>query len=112
MNTRDIAIRLDGSMATVVALMDERIDARLNTLVLRLSAQSISTKTAATRPVPVDRAMPTTRMKRRKGPIQLCPVPGCRERAAPVFGMVCKGHRALPKKLIAKYRAARRAKKA
>lgn len=49
--------------------------------------------------------------KRRKGPIQLCPVPGCKERAAPVFGMVCKKHKGLPKAQIKKYREARRAKK-
>ena len=50
--------------------------------------------------------------KRRKGPIQLCPVPGCSNRAAPVFGMVCSKHKDLPKATIKKYREARRAKKA
>jgi hypothetical protein len=50
--------------------------------------------------------------KRRKGPIQLCPVPGCANRAAPVFGMVCAKHKDLPKATIKKYREARRAKKA
>lgn len=49
--------------------------------------------------------------KRRKGPIQLCPVPGCGNRAAPVFGMVCAKHKDLPKAAIKKYRDARRAKK-
>jgi len=49
--------------------------------------------------------------KRRKGPIQLCPVPGCGNRAAPVFGMVCSKHKDLPKAAIKKYRDARRAKK-
>jgi hypothetical protein len=51
------------------------------------------------------------RRKRRKGPIQLCPVPGCTNRAAPVFGMVCSKHKDLPKATIKKYREARRAKK-
>jgi hypothetical protein len=51
------------------------------------------------------------RRKRRKGPIQLCPVPGCKNRAAPVFGMVCSKHKDLPKAKIKKYREARRAKK-
>ncbi|HLK91863.1 MAG TPA: hypothetical protein VKZ18_18370 [Polyangia bacterium] len=50
--------------------------------------------------------------KRRKGPIQLCPVPGCTNRAAPVFGMVCAKHKGLPKAEIKKYREARRAQKA
>ena len=50
--------------------------------------------------------------KRRKGPIQLCPVPGCSNRAAPVFGMVCSKHKDLPKADIKKYREQRRAQKA
>jgi hypothetical protein len=49
--------------------------------------------------------------KRRKGPIQLCPVPGCSNRAAPVFGMVCSKHKDLPKAEIKKYREQRRAQK-
>jgi len=49
--------------------------------------------------------------KRRKGPIQLCPVPGCSNRAAPVFGMVCSKHKDLPKAEIKKFREARRAQK-
>jgi hypothetical protein len=50
--------------------------------------------------------------QRRKGPIQLCPVPGCSNRAAPVFGMVCSKHKDLPKADIKKYREQRRAEKA
>jgi len=49
---------------------------------------------------------------RKKPPIQLCPVPGCSNRAAPVFGMVCSKHKDVPKAKIKKYREARRAKKA
>jgi hypothetical protein len=48
---------------------------------------------------------------RRKVPRQLCPVPGCKNTAAPIFGMVCAKHRDVPKAQIAKYRDARRAKK-
>jgi hypothetical protein len=51
------------------------------------------------------------RRQRRKGPIQLCPVPGCSNRAAPVFGMVCSKHKDLSKATVKKYREARRAKK-
>ncbi|HEX7599143.1 MAG TPA: hypothetical protein VF518_13085 [Polyangia bacterium] len=43
---------------------------------------------------------------------QLCPVPGCHGLAAPVFGMVCKDHRKVSKKLIKQYRAERKAAKA
>jgi hypothetical protein len=49
--------------------------------------------------------------RRRKAPIQLCPVPGCTNRAAPVFGMVCSKHKGLPKAEIRKFREARRAQR-
>jgi hypothetical protein len=39
---------------------------------------------------------------------QLCPVPGCTNPAAPVFGMVCGQHKDVPKAKIKQYRAARR----
>jgi hypothetical protein len=45
---------------------------------------------------------------RRKGPKQLCPVPGCKNPAAPVFGMVCAKHKDVPKAKIKEYREARR----
>jgi hypothetical protein len=48
---------------------------------------------------------------RKKAPLQLCPVPYCRNAAAPVFGMVCAKHKDVPKAQIKKYREARRAKK-
>ena len=43
---------------------------------------------------------------------QLCPVPGCKNPAAPVFGMVCSKHKDVPKKKIKEYREARRKAKA
>jgi hypothetical protein len=49
--------------------------------------------------------------KRKKPSFQLCPVPGCKNAAAPVFGMVCAKHRDLPKATIKRYREARKAKK-
>jgi hypothetical protein len=49
---------------------------------------------------------------RRKGPLQLCPVPYCRNPAAPIFGMVCSKHKDIAKSKIRKYREARKAKKA
>jgi hypothetical protein len=51
------------------------------------------------------------RKLRRKAPKQLCPVPGCKNAAAPVFGMVCAKHKGVPKAKIKKYREARRAAK-
>lgn len=49
---------------------------------------------------------------RKKPPIQYCPVPGCKNRAAPVFGMVCGEHKNVSKALIKKYRAQRKADQA
>lgn len=49
----------------------------------------------------------------KRRPKQLCPVPGCKNAAAPVFGMVCKEHRDMPKAKVRQYRDKRRkAKKA
>jgi hypothetical protein len=48
---------------------------------------------------------------RKKAPPQLCPVPGCKNRAAPIFGMVCADHKGVPKSKVKQYREARRAKK-
>jgi len=48
---------------------------------------------------------------RKKAPRQLCPVPGCKNPAAPIFGMVCAKHKDLPKTKIKAFREARRAKK-
>jgi hypothetical protein len=43
-------------------------------------------------------------------PKQLCPVPGCKNPAAPVFGMVCAAHKNVSKAKIKKYREERKAK--
>jgi hypothetical protein len=64
---------------------------------------------------PPKSALAATRVakgSRRKGPIQLCPVPGCKNPAAPVFGMVCAKHKDVAKSKIRKYREQRKAKKA
>ena len=44
-----------------------------------------------------------------KRPKQLCPVPGCKNVAAPVYGMVCGDHKNVAKSKIKKYRAQRKA---
>jgi hypothetical protein len=48
---------------------------------------------------------------RKKPPRQLCPVPGCKNTAAPIFGMVCATHKNVAKSKIKKYREARKAEK-
>jgi len=46
--------------------------------------------------------------ERKKPPKQICPVPGCKNVAAPIFGMVCKDHKNVAKAKIKKYREERR----
>jgi hypothetical protein len=48
---------------------------------------------------------------RKKMPPQFCPVPGCKNKAAPVFGMVCAEHKDVAKSKIKQYREERKAKK-
>lgn len=40
--------------------------------------------------------------------VQTCPVPGCKNPAAPVFGMVCESHKKVPKSKITLYRKQRK----
>jgi len=55
---------------------------------------------------------PVRKKPRKKAPPQYCPVPGCKNKAAPIFGMVCADHKNVPKAKIKEYREARRAQKA
>jgi hypothetical protein len=45
---------------------------------------------------------------KKRRPRQICPVPGCKNVAAPIFGMVCKDHKKVAKSKIKKYREERR----
>jgi hypothetical protein len=45
---------------------------------------------------------------RKTRPKQFCPVPGCKNTAAPIFGMVCKDHKNVAKSKIKKYRLERK----
>lgn len=57
---------------------------------------------------PHGRNAPKAPRARRKSPVQLCPVPRCRNAAAPVYSMVCGAHKDVPKAKIKQYREARR----
>src|ERR1019366_5246083 len=59
---------------------------------------------------PPTRAVASAPASSGKKPKQLCPVPGCKNVAAPVFGMVCKDHKNVAKSKIKKYRAERKDK--
>jgi hypothetical protein len=68
-------------------------------------------KTATAKATVIAPAAPAKKKARKKAPRQLCPVPGCKNPAAPIFGMVCAKHKDLPKAKIKAFREARRAKK-
>ncbi|HJX54434.1 MAG TPA: hypothetical protein VJ801_16835 [Polyangia bacterium] len=94
-------------VATVEAAITQRIQAVLG------GAFGVQQKRGPGRPPKqaVVRVAPVAvkRMaERKKPPRQLCPVPGCKNPAAPIFGMVCKEHKNVAKSKIKKYRAERR----
>jgi hypothetical protein len=77
-----------------------------------LNAFSASPKRGPGRPPKNALASPKVAKKtRKKMPPQFCPVPGCKNKAAPVFGMVCATHKDVAKSKIKKYREARKEKK-
>jgi hypothetical protein len=64
------------------------------------------------RPLKAQIAAPAAAVRRvRKRAKVFCPVPGCKNVAAPVFGMVCSKHKDVAKAQIKKYRELRRAAK-
>jgi hypothetical protein len=104
--------------AQLTALIDGQALARARSAVL--SAFGAGDESGAARrrgrppkAKPAQAAAPKAPVKktRRKMPKQFCPVPGCKNPAAPIFGMVCAAHKGVAKSKIRKYREARRAKK-
>jgi len=94
--------------AAVEATTVERIQAALS------SAFGVPQKRGPGRPskqsvTTVSAAAPSSAPKKSR-PKQLCPVPGCKNVAAPVFGMVCSDHKNVAKSKIKLYRAARKGK--
>lgn len=81
--------------------------AKLPTVVVGGIVGASKTKPAVPKTVPKGMILRSDGQMRRKGPIQLCPVPKCQNRAAPVYGMVCQKHKDTPKKLVQEYRKAR-----
>jgi hypothetical protein len=71
-----------------------------------------SSRVFATTRDPLNKAAPGMIKALVKRQPQLCPVPRCKGVAAPVYGMVCKRHKDVPKAKIAKFREARRLKAA
>ncbi len=91
-------------VAAVETSMAERIQAALG------NAFGASPKRKPGRPPKQATAVAPSPAAKTKRPKQLCPVPGCKNLAAPVFGMVCKEHKNVAKSTIKRYRQERKAK--
>ena len=90
-------------VATVEAAVTQRIQAAL------AGAFGVPQKRGPGRPPKQAVAPVAARSAGKKTrPKQLCPVPGCKNVAAPVFGMVCKEHKNVAKSKIKEYREVRR----
>jgi len=103
-------------MDTVRTLVDQftnQLSSLIESQAMERARHAVETAFGVKRPGRPPKVSPiaTGKTSRRKGPIQLCPVPGCKNPAAPVFGMVCAKHKDLPKTKIKKFREARKAKK-
>lgn len=94
----------------IKAAYDNLSNAILSSVLARLGAPLEGTVVGLPKPVKRGPGRPPGKAKR-KLPIQYCPVPGCGEKAAPALNMLCSKHRDTPKRLVKKYRDARRAAK-
>ena len=103
-------------MTTVRTLIEDFTDqltAALESQVVARARQAVESAFGVRRPGRPPKVSPLAvgKKPRKKAPVQLCPVPGCKNPGAPVFGMVCAKHKDMPKAKIKKFREARRAKK-
>jgi hypothetical protein len=97
MNISDLAENFVRQIvAATEAAVADRIQAALS------SAFGATPPRATGKPVAVASSTSIARPK------QLCPVPGCHNPAAPVFGMVCAKHKDVPRATINKYREQRK----
>src|SRR5262245_39637140 len=106
MAATEIQTIIDGFVNRLSAALEAQAVARVQAAVL--TAIGAQAKRGPGRP-PKNALVPFAPvLVRRAPPKQLCPVPGCKNAAAPVFGMVCSDHRSVPKAKIKEYREARR----
>jgi hypothetical protein len=100
MPTPDLPSITETFVAQLGSVIEDLIDQRIRGALTRVFANQRAGSGLAG-----DLAAPPARRPRRK---QLCPVPGCKNPAAPAFGMVCREHREIPGAIIKRYRAERR----
>jgi hypothetical protein len=105
-----------GPMTNVRSLIEDftsQLTAILDSQAMERARHAVESAFGVKRPGRPPKVSPIAIEKkpRKKSPRQLCPVPGCKNPAAPIFGMVCAKHKDVPKAKIKKYREARWAKK-
>ncbi len=103
-------------MTTIGTLVDQftnQLSSLIESQTMERARQTVESAFGVERPGRPSKVSPIALGKRprKKGPRQLCPFPGCKNPAAPVFGMVCAEHKNVPKTKIKKFREARKAKK-
>jgi hypothetical protein len=103
-------------MDTIRTLVDQftnQLAAALESQAMERARHAVESAFGVKRPgrPPKVAAIAIEKKPRKKAPPQLCPVPGCKSPAAPVYGMVCAEHKGVAKAKIKAYREARRAKK-
>jgi len=103
-------------MSTVRSLIEDftnQLAAALESQAMERARHAVESAFGVKRPGRPPKVASTAIAKkpRKKAPRQLCPVSGCKNPAAPVFGMVCAKHKDVAKAKIKKYREARKAKK-
>jgi|SRR5579871_440129 len=101
------------SIESFVEEFTSRLAALVESQTLERAREAVESALGGTRGgrAPKVSAIALSRNPRKKLPKQFCPVPGCKNLAAPVFGMVCSEHKGVAKAKIKKYREARRAAK-
>ena len=87
-----MADRIQASLAAVFGAPEKRGPGRPSTQAEAVVEPVVATKSAG----------------KKTRPKQFCPVPGCKNTAAPIFGMVCKEHMNVAKSKIKKYREERK----
>jgi hypothetical protein len=105
-----------GPMTNVRSLIEDftnQLTAVLDSQAMERARHAVESAFGVRRPGRPAKAAPIAigKKARKKAPRQLCPVPGCKNPAAPVYGMVCAKHKDVAKAKIRKYREARKAKK-
>jgi hypothetical protein len=112
----DVSPRIQAALLELVAAIEADTRASIQRLIggeiaLPAKRRGRPPKSAALAVVPQVQSVALAKKPRKKPPRQLCPVPGCKNTAAPVFGMVCAKHKDVPKAKIKEYREKRRAAK-